>query len=162
MMVRSRYEGMTRTPTVRSASGAAAVRRRGEVDGVAELGELGDEPVAATVGVVAAGQVVGTQLAIGLTVGGHDVVGGDQDLVGDGNGGLALGLAGRARAGDPPELGLQVGVLGPYRGPGGLGERIGERHVAVGGPTRPTLAAGLVVARADPGPRGQMQMRGEL
>ena len=42
---------------------------------VAEAGELGDEAVAAAVGVVAAGEVVPAEVAVDLTGGRHDVVG---------------------------------------------------------------------------------------
>ncbi len=61
-----------------------------EVDGVTELGELRDEPVAATLGVVVFGEVVAAKVTVGLAGGDHDVVGGDQQLVRDPHGGLAL------------------------------------------------------------------------
>src|SRR5436305_880964 len=59
-------------------------------------------------------------------------------------------------AGESPELGGQVGVVGAGGGPGALGEDVAQPHVAVGGLARAAFAAGDVVARADPGPGGQV------
>jgi hypothetical protein len=43
--------------------------------------------------------------------------------------------------GDPPELGLQVGVLAGDGGPGSFGERVGEPDVTGVGAARASLVA---------------------
>ena len=58
------------------------------------------------------------------------------------------------------ELGADVGA-GTPRGPGALGEDRAELGVALAGPARAVLPGGLVVARAQPGPRRQVRRGGE-
>src|SRR3954465_1375815 len=107
-------------------------------DPVAEAVELLDEPVASPVG-VAAGEVVPAEVVV-VAVVGEQVPADDQDGVGDGDGRLFLADS----AGQPPEPGGPVGVAGLCRGPGALGEDAAQPHVAVSGPARAGLAAGLV------------------
>src|SRR3954471_12729152 len=121
-----------------------------EADAVAEVLQLGDEPVALAVG-VAAGEVVAAEVVV-VAVVGQQVPADDQDGVTDGDGGLLLADP----AGQSPEPGGQVGVVGAGGGPGALGEDVEQPDIAVGGLARAAFAAGDVVARAYPGPGGQV------
>jgi hypothetical protein len=68
-----RCYGGTFSSTPTNHFGESRLRRRVvEFHLVAELGELGYEPVAAAVGVVAVGDVVRPAVVVGLAVGGHD------------------------------------------------------------------------------------------
>jgi hypothetical protein len=77
-----------------------------ERDGVSEPLELDDEPLGDWLWGWAAGEVVPAEVVVGDVVF-EDVVGGDQDRVGDGDDRL---LGGRGGA-DPLALGAQVPVL---------------------------------------------------
>src|SRR3954470_18129178 len=132
-------------------SGPAVLCDRLQGDPVAEAGELLDESVTLPVG-VAAGEVVPAEVVV-VAVVGQQVPGDDQDGVADGDGGLLLADP----AGQSPELGGQVGVAGAGGGPGALGEDVLQPDIAVGGLARAAFAAGDVVARADPGPGGQVR-----
>jgi len=90
-----------------------------ESDLVAEVVELADEVVALAVGVVSAGEVVAAEVVV-VAVLGEEVPADHEDGVPDCDGGLLLSYA----AGEPPELGGQVGVAGPGCGPGALGEDV--------------------------------------
>src|SRR3954453_14337616 len=81
----------------------------------------------------------------------------DQDGGGDGDGGLLL----PDPPGQLPELGREVGVAGAGGGPGALDEDVEQPHIALGGLARAAFTAGDVVARGDPGPRGQVRRGGE-
>ena len=118
------------------------MRRGVEGDLVAEGLELGDGSLAGTVA-VAADEEVAAKVGI-VAVVGQQVPGNDQDRVADGDGRLLLADP----AGEPPELGRQVGVAAAGRGPGALDQNVPEPEVAFGGPAGSALAAGDVVARA--------------
>ena len=103
------------------------------IDGVAELLELGDQP--AGVGfVVARGEPVGAEVAVGLVAFEH-VVGGDQDRVRDRD----LRPAHPAAPGEPGVLdGEVVLAVHPADRAGGLDEHRGQPLVAAS-PARPGL-----------------------
>ena len=122
-----------------------------EGDCVAEVLELFNEAVLATVGVAAAGEVVAAEVVV-VGVVGEEVPGDDQDGVADGDGGLLLADP----SGEPPELGGEVGVARAGGRPGALVEDLAEPPVALVGLSRTAFAAGDVVAWAQPGPRGKM------
>jgi len=101
---------------VRNASGDLV-----EGDAVAEGVESLDVVVAAAVGVVSAGEVVAAEVVV-VDAFGEQVPADHEDRVADRDGGFLLADA----AGEPPELGGQVGVAAGGGGPGALVEDLAE------------------------------------
>src|SRR6266542_5109884 len=122
-----------------------------EGDFVAERFELFDESAGAVLGGVAAGEPVGAELAVGDAVA-DDVVVGDEDVVT----GRAHRLGVAAAAADLPVVGGEVGIPAAGGGAGCLGESGAQPAVAPAGLAGVASAAGLVCARADGAPGGEM------
>src|SRR5689334_22288836 len=104
------------------APGSGGLGRRDDL--VAEAFEAVDEPAGSTF-LVDAVQVVFAQVLVGL-VGGKHVIDGDQDLVGDRQGGAQGAAAGLEFV----VLGLPVAALGAHRGFGGADQGGLEVEVA--------------------------------
>src|SRR6266487_91078 len=135
----------------RMPSGVGALCGDGvEGDSEAKRLELADEALALAVA-IALGEVVAAQILVVALVG-EQMPGDDQDRVADRDRGALFAEA----AGQPPELGRQVGVAGVAGGPGALDEDLAEPAVAFGGPARVALASADVVAGAQAGPGGQV------
>ena len=122
---------------------------------MAEGFELADELMFTGVGSVdAAGEVVRTEVVVGGGLG--ENVPDDHDQgVGRGHGGLPSALHAEPAV-EPAELGAEVGAGAP-RGPGPFGEALVEFLVSLAGLARTVPPGGLVVARAQAGPRSQVR-----
>jgi hypothetical protein len=135
--------------------------RGGGFDGdlVSEGFEFADESTFAGVGAIdAGGEIVRAEVAVGGGLGEHMPNDHNQGMRG-GGGGLLPALGAEAAV-EAAELRAHVGT-GPTGGPGALGEQRAEFLAALAGSTRAVLAGGLVVSRAQSGPRGQVRCSGE-
>src|SRR5207245_9265103 len=124
--------------------------------------ELGDEPAGLAFGVLEAGEVAGAELVVRLC-GDHDVPDDDDHGVSHHYDGFLLG-GGAAVAAVlhhvPVVQGFEVAVVAD-RGPGALDQQGLQVRVAGAGLAGAALAGRLVVARAQPGPGGQVRVVGE-
>ena len=125
----------------------------GEGDAVAEVVELADEVVASFVGVGAAGEPVAAEVVV-VAVVGEQVPADDEDRVADGDGGFACGRC----AGGAASTGRRGRCRGCATAATAHWLRISPSHrlpwlVLPGS----AFAAGDVVPRAHPGPRGEVR-----
>src|SRR3954469_482746 len=126
-----------------------------EIGCVAQLVKLVEEPAGLTgfvLGVKPVGEVVGAEVLVGLVAGEHGP-NGDQDRVADRDQGPFLA----ATRDDTPVAGSQVGALAAGGVDRDLAQDGFEPRVTVPGRGWDTAGAGLVVARAHPGPGGQVR-----
>src|SRR5438876_6160177 len=149
----------TRTPAVEDPTkirvrlGSCGVL--GEGDGVAESGEPFGVVAGETVGVQPL-EVVAPEFTIRLAVP-QDVVGDDEDAVGDSDDGLLIA----APLDEAAVLGREVGVAFAYGAAGTLDQGLAQGAVGVPSTATQPLARALMVARAEAGPGGRMARRRE-
>src|SRR5439155_19949192 len=127
----------------------------GEGDGVAESGEPFGVVAGETVGVQPL-EVVAPEFTIRLAVP-QDVVGDDEDAVGDSDDGLLIA----APLDEAAVLGREVGVAFAYGAAGTLDQGLAQGAVGVPSTATQPLARALMVARAEAGPGGRMARRRE-
>src|SRR5437763_1046253 len=141
--------GQTADPTntrVRLGSGGVL----GEGDGVAESGEPFGVVAGRPVGVKPR-EVVAPEFTIRLAVP-QDVVGDDEDAVGDSDDGLLIA----APLDEAAVLGREVGVAFAYGAAGTLDQGLAQGAVGVPSTATQPLARALMVARAEAGPGGSL------